>query len=66
MPFEVQHIRGIEEVKLRLTWTDEEGKWHKRGIILEITPDELPEVPEACEYPRVFLSRQNMDALRVQ
>lgn len=58
MPFEVEHLRGLEEIRLVEKWRDEEGRLHKRGIILEIVPEDLPEVLEMQEYPRVFLSKR--------
>jgi hypothetical protein len=65
MPFEVEHLRGIEEVKLRFTWRDEDGQLRKKGVIIEVTPDDLPDIEENMKYPRVFLSRETIFRQRV-
>lgn len=63
--FKVEHIRGIEEVKLCFSWRDDDGHLHKRGVVIEVSPEDLPVVEEGMMYPRMFLSRRIIDDQRV-
>ena len=65
MTFEVKHIRGIEEIQLQFVWHDENGKFRKKGLIIEINPDDLEEVYEGAHFPRIFLSKEAIREFRV-
>lgn len=59
--FEIQVTEWIDDetdthmIKFRYFYKDKNGLPMKRGLILRVSPQDLPLVPEAAEYPQYHL-----------